>query len=306
MCGLMCRLWLDQQVILKYMYNEFIILLQKIYSAGLMFIIGASTWFYFLKPDSNTDTALVMVAGALNGIGGSTILILSLSLTADLIDQNTVSIYYGITSVVFTITCYWLYKKPAVPLNKVWSNFLVFGVAFLRAASKCCLWFISGNELTIMRSNWIKLDLGACAFSPKHLTFFENLAVRPFGNEIFWISSENNFMYSQSPPLDVLCVVALNIHVFHFPPSDLSNSFGDALKLKIKICFIYINYGKKVHEHRNCLFSGTWTLHTPFPYPKEPSLFLLSIQTIAHFSVDCWVLRKIFDCQRGALVQLHN
>lgn len=37
------------------------------------------------------DAYLVMAAAALNGIGGSTILVLSLSLTADLIDQNTVS-----------------------------------------------------------------------------------------------------------------------------------------------------------------------------------------------------------------------
>ena len=62
--------------------------------------MGAGTWFYFLQPDNATDQVLVMVAAALNGIGGSTILVLSLSLTADLIDQNTVCIICHFTNSV--------------------------------------------------------------------------------------------------------------------------------------------------------------------------------------------------------------
>ena len=54
--------------------------------------MGACVWFKLLKAGTTHVQYLVMGAGALNGIGGSTILVLSLSLTADLIDQNTVSI----------------------------------------------------------------------------------------------------------------------------------------------------------------------------------------------------------------------
>ncbi|KAF6022384.1 MFSD12 [Bugula neritina] len=53
---------------------------KKTYVLGLLFVSGASVWFYWLKASVSVDHYLVMAAGALNGIGGSTILVLSLSL----------------------------------------------------------------------------------------------------------------------------------------------------------------------------------------------------------------------------------
>lgn len=61
------------------------------YFLGLLFIIGASIWYQFLESDRPADRYLVMAAAGLAGIGGSTLLVISLSLTADLIDRNTVS-----------------------------------------------------------------------------------------------------------------------------------------------------------------------------------------------------------------------
>ncbi|XP_067929572.1 major facilitator superfamily domain-containing protein 12-like isoform X2 [Watersipora subatra] len=73
-----------------------------IYFLGLLCIIGACTWFYFLHEDTPHRKYLVMGASALNGIGGSTVLVISLSLTADLIDGNTESAAFVYGAMSFT------------------------------------------------------------------------------------------------------------------------------------------------------------------------------------------------------------
>lgn len=64
-----------------------LLLLQVTYAIGLAFTLGASAAFYFLPIGSK----LVYGGAVLSGIGGSTILVTSLAMTADLIHENAVS-----------------------------------------------------------------------------------------------------------------------------------------------------------------------------------------------------------------------
>jgi len=60
---------------------------QLTYLIGIVFAVSASGAFYFLPAGSQ----LVYGAAVLSGIGGSTMLVTSLAMTADLIKDNTVS-----------------------------------------------------------------------------------------------------------------------------------------------------------------------------------------------------------------------
>ena len=65
---------------------KYFLLFQVTYLIGIGFSLGASVAFYFLPEGSK----LVYGAAILSGIGGSTMLVTSLAMTADLIGENTV------------------------------------------------------------------------------------------------------------------------------------------------------------------------------------------------------------------------
>lgn len=59
------------------------------YFIGILFALGSCAWFWFLK--SGSGSKQVYGAAILSGIGGSTMLVTSLAMCADLIKQNTES-----------------------------------------------------------------------------------------------------------------------------------------------------------------------------------------------------------------------
>ena len=70
--------------------TEFLLLFQFTYFIGTVFVIGGCLWFYFM-PKNNL---MIYGAAVCSGIGGSTMLVTSLAMTADLIGENTVSLTF--------------------------------------------------------------------------------------------------------------------------------------------------------------------------------------------------------------------
>ena len=72
----------------KNQIKSIFVILKATYIVGLVFGLSSCVWFYLLKQETSNET---YGAAVLLGIGGSTMLVTSLAMTADLIGENTVS-----------------------------------------------------------------------------------------------------------------------------------------------------------------------------------------------------------------------
>lgn len=129
-----------------------------VYVIGLLFICGASVWFYLMQEDSPYIKYFAMTAGALSGIGGSTILVLSLSITADLIDRNTVS---ARTNHYCTLSLGWQRRQRTEIEWKFGTTMLSFVGLNILELGCCCTTFIDVWLFTLdyTRSNWTGWDV---------------------------------------------------------------------------------------------------------------------------------------------------
>ena len=80
-------------------------------------LLHCSTWMHFLEnvKQSSKTRQLVFVTAAMLGVGGSTLLVTVLTMTADLIGENMVSVMIPIITIIIIVIhyyeysdCYWL------------------------------------------------------------------------------------------------------------------------------------------------------------------------------------------------------
>lgn len=91
------------------------------YIVGVVFGLSSCVWFYFLEPETSNET---YGAAALLGIGGSTMLVTSLAMTADLIGENTESGGFVYGSMSFT--------------DKLSNGAAVTMIQFMHPCTSCC------------------------------------------------------------------------------------------------------------------------------------------------------------------------